>query len=260
MTFFSDEWAFIQVPLADPSTWLPPHNEHWSTLPIFAYRFLVDTVGLRTYVPYLAVVVALHGLVVVLVFVAIRRSSGPLAAVAVAVLLLLYGSGFENLYWGIQTGFVGATAAGVAALLALDRRDDRGRAGVAILLTIGLATAGIELAFCVAVGIEAILSRRLRTMFVPLAIPAAIYAAWFLAFGRFGVRTGTAARTPSSTSRTRSSPVSRTRPGRSPASGRRSGSCRSSALRCGRCGGSGGTADCRRGSSAAWRGSRPSTG
>src|SRR6476469_2390587 len=29
-------------------------------------------------------------------------------------------------------------------------------------------------------------------MLVPLAIPAAIYAAWFVAFGRFGVRTGTA--------------------------------------------------------------------
>jgi hypothetical protein len=28
-------------------------------------------------------------------------------------------------------------------------------------------------------------------MFVPLAIPATIYAAWFVAYGRFGVRTGT---------------------------------------------------------------------
>jgi hypothetical protein len=193
MTFFSDEWAFIEIrSLGDPGTWLPPHNEHWSTLPVIAYRLLVETVGLRTYVPYLAVVVALHGLVVVLTFVAIRRSSGPLAAVAVAILLLLYGSGFENLYWGFQTGFVGATAAGIAALLALDRRDERGRWGVAVLLTIGLATAGVALAFCVAVAVESVVARRLRTMFVPLAIPAGIYAAWFVTFGRFGVRSGTA--------------------------------------------------------------------
>jgi hypothetical protein len=193
MTFFSDEWAFIETrALGDPGTWLPPHNEHWSTLPVIVYRLLAETVGLRTYVPYLAVVIALHGLVVTLTFVAIRRSSGPLAAVAVAILLLLYGSGFENLYWGFQTGFVGATAAGIAALLALDRRDERGRWGVAILLTIGLATAGVALAFCVAVAIESIVARRLRTMLVPLAIPAAIYAAWFVTFGRFGVRSGTA--------------------------------------------------------------------
>jgi len=193
MTFFSDEWAFIENrSLGNPGTWLPPHNEHWSTLPVIAYRLLVETVGLRTYVPYLAVVVALHGIVVTLVFVAIRRSSGPLAAVAVAILLLCWGSGFENLYWGFQTGFVGATALGVAALLALDRRDDRGRWAVAILLTIGLATAGIELAFCVAVTIETVAARRLRSMFVPLAVPAGIYAAWFLTLGRSGIRPTTA--------------------------------------------------------------------
>jgi hypothetical protein len=193
MTFFSDEWAFIENrSLGDPGTWLPPHNEHWSTLPVIAYRLLVETVGLRTYVPYLAAVVALHGVVVTLVFIAIRRSSGPLAAVAIAILLLCYGSGFENLYWGFQTGFVGATAFGVAALLALDRRDERGRWGVAILLTLGLATAGIELAFCVAVAIETVFSRRLRSMLVPLAIPAGIYAVWFVTLGRSGIRPTTA--------------------------------------------------------------------
>jgi hypothetical protein len=196
MTFFSDEWAFIQTrSLGDPATWLTPHNEHWSTLPVIAYRVLVDTVGLWTYVPYLAVVIALHALVVTLTFVAIRRSSGPLAAVAAAILLLLYGSGFENLYWGFQTGFVGATAAGIAALLALDRHDDRGRWGVAILLLIGLATAGIALAFAVAVTVESLVARRLRSMLVPLAIPALVYVAWFVAFGRFGIRTGTAVST-----------------------------------------------------------------
>src|SRR5258705_8917409 len=193
MTFFSDEWAFIETrALGDSGPRLPPHNEHWLALPVIAYRLLVETVGLRTYVPYLAVVIALHGLVVALTFVAIRRSSGPVAAIAVAILLLLYGSGFENLYWGFQTGFVGATAAGIAALLALDQRDERGRWGVAVLLTIGLATAGVALAFCVAVAVESVVARRLRTMIVPLAIPAAIYAAWFVTFGRFGIRTGTA--------------------------------------------------------------------
>ncbi len=52
MTFFSDEWAFIESrSLGDPSTWLPPHNEHWSTLPIIVYRVVVETVGIGSYVP-----------------------------------------------------------------------------------------------------------------------------------------------------------------------------------------------------------------
>ncbi len=39
MTFFSDEWAFIETrTLTDPATWLQPHNEHWVTLPAVAYR------------------------------------------------------------------------------------------------------------------------------------------------------------------------------------------------------------------------------
>jgi hypothetical protein len=190
MTFFSDEWAFIESrSLGDPSTWLPPHNEHWSTLPILLYRAMVETIGLGSYVPYLAAVVALHGLVVVLVFAAVRRTSGPIAALAVAILLLCFGSGFENLYWGFQTGFVGATAAGVGALLALDRHDAVGRVTAGVLLLVGLATAGVALAFLVAVGVESLLRGRVRAMLLPLAVPVAVYALWFLAYGRYGVTT-----------------------------------------------------------------------
>lgn len=188
LTFFSDEWAFIESrSLRDPSTWLPPHNEHWSTLPILVYRALVETVGLASYVPYLAVVVALHGLVVVLVFVAVRRASGPIVALGVAILLLCFGSGFENLYWGFQIGFVGATAAGVGAILMLDREDAAGRAATGLLLLLGLATAGVALAFLVAVGVESVVRGRLRAMLVPLAVPIGIYGSWFLAYGRSGV-------------------------------------------------------------------------
>src|SRR5215203_2597709 len=64
MTFFSDEWAFIEGrSLGDPATWFPPHNEHWSTLPILLYRAMVETIGIGSYVPYLAVVAILHATV-----------------------------------------------------------------------------------------------------------------------------------------------------------------------------------------------------
>jgi len=190
MTFFADEWAFIESrSLGDPGTWLPPHNEHWSTLPILVYRALVETVGLSSYMPYLAVVVGLHGLVVVLVFLVVRRASSPIVALGASIILLAFGSGFENLFWGFQIGYVGATAAGLAALLALDRRDTRGPAAVAVFLLLGLATAGISLAFLVAVAVESWLRGRGREMLVAIGVPAGIFLLWFIAFGRFGVTT-----------------------------------------------------------------------
>ena len=141
--------------------------------------------------PYQAVVIALHGLVVALAFVIVRRQSGPSLALGAAIVLVLFGSGFENLYWGFQTGFVGATAAGLAAFLAFDDGDVRRRGPLllAALLTVGLATAGVALAFLVAIGVEAVLTRRSRRTFIALAVPAVVYAVWFVAFGRSGVTT-----------------------------------------------------------------------
>jgi len=61
LTFFSDEWAFIETrSILDPTTWWAPHVEHWSTIPILVYGALMKIVGLRTYVPYLAALYALH--------------------------------------------------------------------------------------------------------------------------------------------------------------------------------------------------------
>ena len=59
MTFFADEWSFIEArSLGDPATWWRPHNEHWWTLPILLYRLMVETIGIGSYVPYLAVALA----------------------------------------------------------------------------------------------------------------------------------------------------------------------------------------------------------
>ena len=61
---------------------------------------------------------------------------GALAAVAVAILLLVYGSGFENLFWAFQIGFVGSVALGLWALVVADRPWLS-----ALLLTLSIALA-----------------------------------------------------------------------------------------------------------------------
>ena len=131
LTFFADEWAFIEVrSLGDPSTWFTPHNEHWSTLPILLYRSLVESVGLGSYMPYLAVLIGLHLVVATLAFALVRRSCGSWLALAAGVVVLFLGNGFENLYWAFQIGFVGSLALGLAAILVLDAPDPTRRRAI----------------------------------------------------------------------------------------------------------------------------------
>jgi hypothetical protein len=189
MTFFWDEWEFIETrSLGDPGTWLAPHNEHWSTLPILAYRALAETVGLGSYVPYLAVVALLHVAVVFAVYRLVRDStgSGPLAVCA-GLVVALFGSGFENLFWGFQSGFVGATALCLWAIVTLRTEGPISRrriAVVVVLLTAALATAGVAIAFTAAIVTELLLDPRRRRVLPWLAIPIAVWAGWYLAIGR----------------------------------------------------------------------------
>src|SRR5438067_573536 len=61
--FWGDEWAFLahrRVALTGEHGLWAPHSEHWSTGPILLYRALFALVGLRTYVPYVVVLLLLH--------------------------------------------------------------------------------------------------------------------------------------------------------------------------------------------------------
>jgi hypothetical protein len=191
LTFFSDEWAFIESrSLGDPGTWFAPHNEHWSTVPVLVYRALVETIGIGSYLPYLAILIGLHLTVAGLVYVLVRRSSGPWPGLAVGVVVLFLGSGFENLFWAFQIGFVGATAAGLGAVLAFDAHPlTRGRAVAGtVLVLIGLATqGGPGLIWFGAVALELLLDPRRRRFVLFLAIPAAAYAVWYLLAGHVGI-------------------------------------------------------------------------
>jgi hypothetical protein len=189
LTFFADEWAFIRDrSLGDPSTWLAPHNEHWATVPVLAYRALVETVGLRTYVPYLALLLTIHVIVAWLVFGLVRRRTGSLGGLAAGTLVLFLGSGFENLYWAFQIGFVGAMAAGLAAVsLLTPNLSLRRTLAISVLLLIAVATQGIGLLFLVVVAVELGLQGRVREAIAAQLLPAIAYIAWFVFVGHEGV-------------------------------------------------------------------------
>ena len=139
-TFYFDEWTFILT--APDWTWityLQPHNEHPVMLPRLIYAALLSTVGLRSYLPYMAVLLALHATSAVLLFEIVRRRAGDLVAIGCAALFLVLGAAWENLLWAFQITFVGSVACGLGMLLALEGPSTPRRLLAAALLLAGSA-------------------------------------------------------------------------------------------------------------------------
>src|SRR5258705_12094205 len=145
MTFYHDEFAFLLMRALSPAGIFAPHNEHLSATLVILYRTLVGTVGTVSYWPYLGVTFALHLIVAGIVYVVVRRETTAAWALGAMAVMLLLGSGGDDILWAFQSGTIGATAAGRAAVVVAPRRP----AVAAILLTIGLATSRRGLAFLV---------------------------------------------------------------------------------------------------------------
>lgn len=186
--FFQDEWWFLSDRDGGSlDDLLRPHNEHWSTISIVAYRLLWNVVGLRTYLPYQAMIIVLHLVVVVLLRAVMRRTGvSPWIATAAAVALLLYGTGSENLVWGVQVGFASSMALGLGALLLADAPapSRRRRAAVYACGAGSLMASGIGLVMLGVLALALVLRRGWRaaaTACVPLA---AVYGLWWSVYGR----------------------------------------------------------------------------
>jgi hypothetical protein len=188
LTFWQDEWSFIGPQPSGIAAWLIPHNEHWSTVPLLLYRGILGVVGLHTYLPYLALLVAIHVVAASGAFVLLARRLPPWAALVGVVPLLVLGSGYENLFWAFQIGFVGSVAAGTWGLVAFDTDHRRWTAVVGVLLMIiALASSGMGLFFVLAAGVRLAADPGSRRRVIWVAIPAGVYVAWYFAYGRQGL-------------------------------------------------------------------------
>jgi hypothetical protein len=185
-TFFNDEWSFI----AERSQWslldqlMRPHNEHWSLVPAVVYNALFSIVGLRSYLPYLILLMVAHVAAATAVYVLMRHHNGPLPALAGGTLLLFLGTGEDNLFWAFQMAFLGAAAAGAWAIVLLLTRPTR-RAGVvaAVLLVVAVATSGTGLFFVLALAVMLVLDDGRRRQLWVLAPAVVLYLLWYVAYG-----------------------------------------------------------------------------
>jgi hypothetical protein len=183
--FYFDEWTVIVPVDSSWTVYLQPHNEHPAMLLRLIYAVLLNAVGMRTYVPYMAVLLALHATTVVLLFELVRRRAGDLVAIGAAALVLVMGAAWENLLWAFQIGFVGSVACGLAALLVIGARKPRMWAAM-LLLFASLMFSGIGLFFLIAAAVWLALTPERRQDLVWLAPVAVALGAWYLAYGRPG--------------------------------------------------------------------------
>jgi hypothetical protein len=177
MTFYHDEYALLLLRDLSLQGIFAPHNEHLIATLVVLYRVLIETVGTASYWPYLGVTFALHLIVAGIVYIVVRRETTATWALGAMAVMLLLGSGGDDILWAFQSCTVGAVAAGMGAVVVGPRRP----AVAAILLTVALATSGAGLAFLVATALHLLLTRPRALAW--LVLPVGLYLAWYVTFG-----------------------------------------------------------------------------
>ena len=183
-SFHLDEFDFIvDRRLRAPATLFAPWYGHWVTLPAVAYRLLLSTFGLRTYLPYQALAIAGHFAVVLVAWATARRlGTRGWIATATMVPLVVLGSGRPNILFGFQVTLTAALALGLTQLLLAthhgpwNRRDTTGLA----CGFLALMCSGVAVSTTIGVGAAALVLRGWRTALAHTAPLAAAYTTWWL--------------------------------------------------------------------------------
>ncbi len=179
-TFNVDQIRFFYAaPGYDLGGLLEPQNGNLLLTTTLAYELALGAFGPEMLAFRLLHVAAL-ALAAILLYVLLDRRIGALAALAPTIVLLFFGSDWGHV--GTSLGFtvLSSIAAGLGALLLLERHDRGGDLGACALLVVSVASFSIGLAFCAGVAVS-VLARpdRLRRAWV-FAIPIVVYAAWWL--------------------------------------------------------------------------------
>ncbi len=183
-TFFYDDWPVI-LERRDWTldTLLRPHVDHLQVFPTLAYKLMLETIGMQAHWAYRALLAALNILTGVLLFMYARKRVSPWIALGLAACLVLMADSWYNLLYSFQINFVGAMAAGVGMLLALDRRDRLGDVLASALLLISIGCNSVALPFAVVALVEVLWrADRWKRIWIP-GVPLVLYGIWRLAYG-----------------------------------------------------------------------------
>lgn len=169
---------------------MEPHAAHWQVLLIIGYLVMFKVLGLTSYLPYLAVTVLVHLVLVLLAHrLLLRVGTHPFAALLAALALLTYGAGSEAFLVEAPVALTSAMLIAVVSIGVLLRRDFDSRSlvvsGVLLLVAVMVSLGGVVAA--VWVGFFA-LARGVRAMAAVVLLPAGAFLVWYAVWGRGAAR------------------------------------------------------------------------
>jgi hypothetical protein len=180
-SFWADEWTWIATRRGDTvNAFLAPYNGHLSLVPVAIYRLMFAIFGIGSYTPYRALVIMLSLVVAALVFVYARARTGELVALLLAVSMLFLGPGWQDTMWAFQIPWLIVGAAGIAALMLLERRTGSADAAACALLVLAICSTSLALAFAIGIAVDLALTRRRWRDAWIVVIPLVLYAIWAL--------------------------------------------------------------------------------
>ncbi|MBW9119445.1 hypothetical protein JNB63_05000 [Microbacterium trichothecenolyticum] len=183
--FYYDEWDF----LATRAEWnlLTPHVGHLSFFPQLLTTLTKGVFGLHSYWPYILPTIAMHLLIIHLLWrVMMRAGSQPVLALVGAVLFGVLAPGADNTLWAFQIGFITPFAMGLAAIL-LAMRSGFGRRDliwITVLLVGAAGFSGTALPMAGGVILFLLVNRGWRAAVVPGLAFGLIYGSWYVLFNR----------------------------------------------------------------------------
>lgn len=189
--FTRDDWASLVTREAAHRTkglgnfLFKPQDGHWMTVPVLLYDTTRRVFGLGSYWPFLIPCLAAHVAAVLLVRVlCVRYRVSAWTTTLLCSMLLVFGSGWENLVFAIQITYNFSLVAFLAQLVLTDhdgRVDRRDYIGSALAL-IGVMSSGFGPIFMVGIFVVLVLRRRWKALLVALVPQALAYAWWYLAW------------------------------------------------------------------------------
>ena len=187
-TFINDEWNYLVVFRGwNLETLLHPQNGHLIALPLIVYKAMYATVGSSSHLPYQVATVVFHLIVATLVFLLARQRVHLAVAVALTIMVVFYGAGWDTIMGAYELPNLIGMAAGLGMLLALERNSRGGDLTACLMLALSLASFSVGIAFAIGALLAVLLRGRggWGRLWIVL-IPGLLYAAWFIWARKFG--------------------------------------------------------------------------